>query len=145
MNFFPFIIFMGVMFLLQIYLTTFQIKDFNKNYGTLRKNGKVAIGRCAGKLRAGVIVMFSLDDNGYITDGALMQGVTFLARFKKFGNYNKMHIKEIANININANADKMLKKAIKDVVNNYITINNGDEISDIPSPFMKLKNIVTKD
>lgn len=70
-------------YLLQILFGLKQIKHFNQNYQQLRKKGKVAIGRRAGKIKAGTIVLFAVDPAGIILDARKMQGVTVLAKFKE--------------------------------------------------------------
>lgn len=68
-------------YLLQLLFSLRQMKTFNTVYQDLRKQGKVAIGKRAGKIRAGTIVMFALDDEGKILDARKMQGVTVWSRF----------------------------------------------------------------
>lgn len=83
MNFFIVLgLFMLGAYLLQVLLTLKQIKHFTKIYQALRRQGKVAIGRRSGKVKAGTIVMFAVDDQGKVLDCQKMQGVTILARFK---------------------------------------------------------------
>lgn len=68
---------------LQIMFGLRQIKHFNQVYAVLRRQGRVAIGRRAGKVKSGTIVMFALDKEGRVLDARKMQGVTVAARFKK--------------------------------------------------------------
>lgn len=83
MNFFIILgLFMLGAYVLQVLLTLKQIKHFTKVYQSMRQKGKVAIGRRSGKVKAGTIVMFAVDDQGAILDCQKMQGVTILARFK---------------------------------------------------------------
>ena len=56
-----------VMWILQTILAVRQFNQFNRHIKELRKSGKVAIGKAKGKLRAGAIVMFLIDDNLKIT------------------------------------------------------------------------------
>lgn len=75
-------------FLLQYALTFRQMQSFTRHYRMLRSGGnRAAIGRFAGKLRAGAVVIFSIDQDGIITDASAMQGVTVFARFKKFDHF----------------------------------------------------------
>lgn len=64
-----------------------QIKHFNQNYQELRQLGKVAIGRRAGKLKAGTIILFAVDSQGKILAARKMQGVTVLAKFHPLPQY----------------------------------------------------------
>ncbi|MFW7395578.1 transcriptional regulator GutM, partial [Vagococcus fluvialis] len=68
-------------YLLQIVFGMKQIKHFNETYQMLRRKGKVAIGRRAGKIKAGTIVMFAVNNNGDILESVKMQGVTVMAKF----------------------------------------------------------------
>lgn len=53
-------------YLVQVAMGMKQIKHFNQNYQELRQLGKVAIGRRAGKLKAGTIILFAVDPQGKI-------------------------------------------------------------------------------
>lgn len=74
-------------FILQTIFGYLQIRNFNKIYQDIRSRGKVAIGRKSGKIRAGTIVFFGIDNDGQIFDAYLMQGVTVLSKFKKKDQY----------------------------------------------------------
>lgn len=68
-------------YLLQILFTVKQMNHFNKVYQELRNKGKVAIGKRAGGIKAGTIVMFALDEDAKVIDARKMQGVTVLSKF----------------------------------------------------------------
>ena len=53
-----------------------QIKDFDKNYIEMRKNGKLVVGRYGGKLSSGAIVLIGLDDDGMINETRKVQGIS---------------------------------------------------------------------
>ena len=53
-------------FVLQILLGMMQMKHFSDEFVKLRRCGRVACGRKAGGFYAGAIVMFLIDDEGYI-------------------------------------------------------------------------------
>lgn len=74
-------------FVLQTILGYLQIRNFNRIYQSIRSRGKVAIGRKSGKIRAGTIVFFGVNNDGQIFDAYLMQGVTVLSKFKKIDEY----------------------------------------------------------
>ena len=74
-------------YILQIIFGLRQLKHFNTTYSELRKKGRVAIGRRAGKIKAGTIVMFAVDQSGKVLDARRMQGVTVAARFKTMPDY----------------------------------------------------------
>lgn len=75
-------------YLLQMLFGFLQIRHFNRNFVEMRRKGRVAIGRKAGKVKSGTIVMFALDDQDKIIDARVLQGVTVLARFKQKNQYN---------------------------------------------------------
>ena len=47
----------GLAFVIQFVLSSFQMKNFNNEFVRLRRKGKVAIGRKSGGFHAGAIVM----------------------------------------------------------------------------------------
>ncbi len=64
MSLIPLMILFLAAFMLQYLFTFMQMKDFNRHYGSLRRMGRVAIGKVKGALRAGAIVMFAIDEEG---------------------------------------------------------------------------------
>ncbi|MGX7091133.1 transcriptional regulator GutM [Hutsoniella sourekii] len=74
-------------YVIQFILGYYQIKHFNQNYVELRRKGRVAIGRKPGRIQAGTIVMFAIDDQDRITDTRLLQGVTVLSKFRDLPQY----------------------------------------------------------
>lgn len=68
-------------YLLQVLFGMRQMKHFNQHYQALRKKGKVAIGRRSGKIKAGTIILFSVNESGIIVGAKKMQGVTVLSKF----------------------------------------------------------------
>lgn len=59
-----------------------QIKDFDKNYIEMRKNGKLVVGRHGGKLSSGAIVLIGLDDDGMINETRKVQGDKYRINIK---------------------------------------------------------------
>ena len=59
-----------------------QIKDFDKNYIEMRKNGKLVVGRHGGKLSSGAIVLIGLDDDGMINETRKVQGNKYRINIK---------------------------------------------------------------
>lgn len=53
-------------FVIQMGLGFLQIKYFTKGYTELRRMGKVAIGKKPGRIKAGTIVLFAINNNGRI-------------------------------------------------------------------------------
>ena len=79
-------------FILQYALTYVQLNSFKRSYSKLRRIGRVVIGRKKGAARAGAIVMLAIDGNDKVITGEAMQGVTVLARFKKFEYFNGLKV-----------------------------------------------------
>ena len=102
-------------YILQIVFGMKQLKNFNQVYSELRKKGRVAIGRRAGKVQSGTIVMFAVDRRGHVLDARKMQGVTVLARF------NPMIRKE----------NKLLRIAIEDAREVFLRTEAGN-YKDVP-------------
>ena len=92
MNFWFLLICFGVAFLAQYALGMMQMKSFTINFGKLRRQGKVAIGKKKGAFRAGSIVIFAVDENGIILDSSYMSGVTVLAKFKKLKGFEGLNV-----------------------------------------------------
>lgn len=143
MNIFGLMILMAVAFLLQYLIGCYQIKNFSKSFGQLRKLGRVAIGRYNGKIRAGVIVMFAIDSQGNIICAEKMEGVTVLAKFKKLKGFEGQNIADIKESDIKK-FTLQTRKAILDAVSNYNIITNGGEIAEKPSPLKQLELSIKK-
>ena len=102
-------------YILQIIFGLKQLKHFNTNYSELRKKGRVAIGRRAGKIKAGTIVMFAVDQSGKVLDARRMQGVTVAARFKTMPDYIGQDIHYFDTYNpLIRKENKLLQIAIED-------------------------------
>ena len=82
-----FAVFVMAAYIFQMFLGWQQLKDFNKTYTMLRKLGRVAIGRKSGRIKSGTMVMFAVDENGWVLKASKMQGVTILARFQNMDDY----------------------------------------------------------
>ncbi|MDI6601229.1 MAG: transcriptional regulator GutM [Thermoanaerobacteraceae bacterium] len=74
----------GVVWLIQSILTYFQIKDYQRTSMELAKQGRLLIGAQRGYLSKGAILVMSIDEKFNISDCRLLNGITVMARFKKF-------------------------------------------------------------
>jgi DNA-binding transcriptional regulator of glucitol operon len=72
------------MWVLQIILGTWQMRRFQQELRTLRKQGRVAVGRAHGRFWAGAVVFFCIDADCRIQRGRIMEGITNFARFQDF-------------------------------------------------------------
>ena len=130
-----------IAYVIQIIFGLRQIKHFNQVYGSLRKQGKVAIGRRPGKIKSGTIAMFALDQKGDVLDAKIMQGVTVMAKFKNKSQYIGENI-----INLTQTHDKVSKEnkltqsAIIDARKLYLAVASQNyQESTTLSPFTMLR------
>lgn len=131
-------------YLLQSWFGLRQMKKFSLEYRKMRQNGKVAIGRQAGKIVSGVIVLLSLDKNGFIVGGRKLQGTSVLAQFKDFTMLNGLHMDEVeSHLSLINQEIKNTRKAVMDAVNNYNLVMNGKEIPNKKSLFKQLFEKIT--
>lgn len=133
-----------IAFVLQYILTYIQMQSFHKYYRNMRQKGRVVIGRKKGAMRAGAIVMFAIDDKQKVIGGAVMQGVTVLARFHSYDAFNGLNIATINERDCKAlRLSKSLTSAVLDGVVTFKTVASGDEIPIPPSPLVKLYRKLT--
>lgn len=114
-------------YVFQAILAMRQIKHFNQVYQELRSIGKVAIGRRAGKIKAGTIVLFAVTDEGKILDARKMQGVTVLAHFHQISGYIGQDIHYIDKYNpLVRKENKMLQQAMENAREIFLRVEAGN-------------------
>lgn len=129
-----FIIFATGAYSFQVVLGFFQIKHFNKVYRELRNKGKVAIGRRAGKIKAGTIVMFAIEDDGKILDTRMMQGVTVISKFRHLDQYTGHDLHYIDKYHpLVQKENKLTQEAMENAREVYLRVTVGD-YKDVPTP-----------
>ncbi|HEL9645545.1 transcriptional regulator GutM [Streptococcus suis] len=131
-----------VAYILQIVFGLKQLKHFNTTYSELRKKGRVAIGRRAGKIKAGTIVMFAVDKSGKVLDARRMQGVTVAARFKTMPDYIGQDIHYFDTYNpLIRKENKLLQIAIEDAREVFLRTEAGN-YEDVPkfAPVLNVGN-----
>lgn len=118
-----------------------QIKNFNETYKILRKKGKVAIGKRAGRIKAGTIIMFAVNTDGDIIDAVKMQGVTVMAKFKSLPQFYGFNIHDLSKSHtLVQKENKLIQQAILNARESYIRVESGNYIEDTPlSPLMNAK------
>ncbi|WP_170242796.1 transcriptional regulator GutM [Streptococcus suis] len=129
-------------YILQIIFGLKQLKHFNTTYSELRKKGRVAIGRRAGKIKAGTIVMFAVDQSGKVLDARRMQGVTVVARFKTMPDYIGQDIHYFDTYNpLIRKENKLLQIAIEDAREVFLRTEAGN-YEDVPkfAPVLNVGN-----
>lgn len=103
----------ALVYVTNVVLALMQSKNYTAAYTTLRRRGRVAIGKKKGLLTTGAIVMFLLDSKGAIVEGSRLTGVTVLARFRPFPEFDGLHLAELA-----ATDDRRFTKSVRLAVDN---------------------------
>lgn len=120
-------------YMLQIIFSLKQIKNFNETYSKLRKQGKVAIGRRSGKVKAGTIIMFAVNNQGIVLDCAKMQGVTVTARFQNMAEFIGEDIHYLDKFHpIVSQKNKLLITAIEDAREIYLRVEANNYVEEKP-------------
>ena len=127
----------GLAFVIQFVLSSFQMKNFNNEFVRLRRKG-----RKSGGFHAGAIVMFRIDEKGIIQESRKIEGTTFLARVKDFPGFEGRYVGDLS-VNDVEKSHKNLRKAVEDAALTYKKYMAGEEIAQPPSNFQKAGNVVT--
>ncbi|WP_422448874.1 transcriptional regulator GutM [Thermoanaerobacterium sp. DL9XJH110] len=108
---------LGISWVFQSLLTYRQVKHFNERFHTLRKLGKVIIGKSRGGVFAGVVLLLAIDDKCNVIRAERMMGISVFARMKD--------LKELENENLlqfDRNKfkcfDKLTQKALENAICN---------------------------
>ncbi|KAF1305741.1 transcriptional regulator GutM [Candidatus Enterococcus willemsii] len=128
-------------YILQVLFGMKQIKHFNQTYQELRRKGKVAIGRRAGKVKAGTIILFAVDEHGNILDARKMQGVTVLAKFHPLPAYigEDIHYMDKYHPMVRKE-NKLIQQAMENAREIYLRVELGNYQEEQPlSPFAGAK------
>ncbi len=128
-------IFAILAYFLQCLLGVKQIQQFNQTYSRLRKQGKVAIGRRAGKIQAGTIILFAVNGQGLILEGAKMQGISVLAKFKALPEFEGIDLLALTPQHpLVQRENKLTQQTILNAQEIYQRIHQGEKIATPPSP-----------
>ena len=65
----------------------YQIQNYRKAMRRVHQYGNVGFGQRKGRLTAGYIIMIACDHDGIITRCEIMQGLSFLAKFKPLNEF----------------------------------------------------------
>lgn len=116
-----------VAYFIQILLGMRQLKNFNQVYSELRKQGRVAVGKRAGKIKSGTIVLFALDKKDKVISAKRMQGVTVLAKFQDMPQFIGEDIHYFDRYNpLVRRENKLLQKAIEDAREVFLRVEAGN-------------------
>lgn len=131
------IVALAFIYIVNTVLAFLQTKNYTSAFTTLRRRGRVAIGKKKGVFRSGAIVMLLLDENGTITDGARLTGVTVLSRFRPFGAFTGMRLADL-----DATGDRRMTTSVRQAVNNardnYLFSLTGSVPPEPPGPLSRL-------
>lgn len=89
------IIVAAIAWLTQLAFGGWQIRRFNRAFDSLCQQGRVGVGRSAGRFQPRAIVAIAVDDNDRICDTLLMKGFTIFASPQKIPALAGKHIAEL--------------------------------------------------
>lgn len=115
-----------------------QMKDFSSAYSSLRKRGKVAIGKQKNALTSGAIVMFLLGSDGRIVEGRRLTGITVWSRFKGLHEFDGQPVADVEPSTLRG--ARSLRRAVANARDNYLTVQAGGVPVEPPDPLMKIIN-----
>jgi len=104
--------------ILQALLGFWQVRHFNQRFRLLRQEGRVVAGKAKGRIMAGAVVLFCIDQNCTIIKGEKMEGISIFARLKPFNIFNNLNLMEIDSYAC-ARLDNQTTKAVLNAVENY--------------------------
>ncbi|MFT3861492.1 transcriptional regulator GutM [Micropruina sp.] len=136
MNFWFLIVALAATYLLQVGLSVFQMRDFATSYGSLRRRGKVAIGKRKTAFSAGSIAMFLIDADGIVAEAKAISGLTVLARFKPLAGFEGMHISQLGDGPL-ARLPRGLRLATLNARDNWLAVQRGETPQDPPGPLSR--------
>ncbi|MCR5756635.1 MAG: transcriptional regulator GutM [Selenomonas sp.] len=84
------------MWVLQLVLGLWQFQRFNAHVKTLRRLGRVAIGKAKGGFRSGAVVLICINDAGKIIYSEKMLGRTVFAAFQEMPELNNKFLPMIS-------------------------------------------------
>ena len=85
----------AIAWLTQLAFGGWQIRRFNRAFDRLCQQGRVGVGRSAGRFQPRAIVAIAVDDDNRICDTLLMKGFTIFARPQKIPALDGKHIAEL--------------------------------------------------
>lgn len=127
----------GLAWVVQSWFSFKQTQAFTKLFVALRRKGRVAMGKFRGGLVAGSIVMFVLDDDDRIVEGHRLGGVTVMARFKPFDDYNGQFVGMIDPAT-SVRLGKSVVKALTNLRDNYRVVAGGGTPAEPPTAVGRL-------
>jgi len=113
-----FVLLAAGMWIIQALLGFWQLKHFNQHFKSLRREGRVVVGKSKGRITAGVVLMFCLDQDCNIVRGEKMEGLSTFAKFRSFDSFNGTNLLKIDESGCNK-LSKSASKAVINAIENY--------------------------
>lgn len=126
-----------------VVLAMMQAKNYTTAYTTLKRRGRVAIGKKKGLVTTGAIVMFLLDADGTVVEGTRLTGITVLARFRPFTEFDGLQLASIAAGN-DRRFTRSVRLAVDNARDNYLVWNAGHTPQDPPGPLSQMADALRK-
>ena len=84
-----------IAWLSQLILGGWQIRNFNRAFDQLCKQGHVGIGRSSGRFKPRVVIALAFDEQQNVRDSLMMKGITIFARPLPLSQIHGMNRKEL--------------------------------------------------
>lgn len=124
-------------------LALMQSKDYTAAYTSLKRRGRVAIGKKKGLLTTGAIVMFLLDGNGIVLEGRRLTGITVLARFRPVTEFDGARLAAIE-ASRDRRFTKSVRLAIDNARDNYLWWTTGQTPPEPPGPLSQFADALRR-
>ena len=85
----------AIAWIAQLAFGGWQIRRFNREFDKLCQQGRVGVGRSAGRFKPRAIVAIAFDDHDRVSDTLLMRGVTVFARPQKIPAINGQYREQL--------------------------------------------------
>jgi len=113
-----FVLLAAGLWILQGLFGFWQLRHFNQRFKLLRNEGRVVVGKSKGRIMAGAVLMFCLDQDCKIIKGEKMEGISIFARLKPFNSLNNLNLLEIEEKQYSG-LDRPTCKAVMNAIENY--------------------------
>ena len=133
----------ALVYVTNMVLALMQSKNYTTAYTALKRRGRVAIGKRKGLLTTGAIVMFLLDGDGTIVEGTRLTGVTVLARFRPFTEFDGLRLAAIETSN-DRRFTRSVRLAVDNARDNYLYWITGATPPEPPGPVSRFADALRK-
>lgn len=105
-----------IAWLSQLILGGWQIRNFNRAFDQLCKQGRVGIGRSSGRFKPRVVIALAFDEQQNVRDSLMMKGLTIFARprpVSQLHGHNRQQLKPDVIFPHDQNCQNALSLALK--------------------------------